>query len=86
MLQHAISLSQQLQFYKEYQSKLAQVAGSKQSASIIKNAIYIVGAGSGDYLQNYYVNPLLNRVYTPDQYGSILVNDFSSLIKVLSHH
>ncbi|KAL9463554.1 hypothetical protein AB3S75_001376 [Citrus x aurantiifolia] len=80
-LNHAISLTQQLQYYREYQSKLAKVAGSKQSASIIKDAIYIVGAGSGDFLQNYYVNPLLNKVYTPEQYSSMLVNIFSSFIK-----
>ncbi|KDO38511.1 hypothetical protein CISIN_1g018227mg [Citrus sinensis] len=80
-LNHAISLTQQLQYYREYQSKLAKVAGSKQSASIIKDAIYIVGSGSGDFLQNYYVNPLLNKVYTPEQYSSMLVNIFSSFIK-----
>ena len=85
MLQHAISLTQQLQYYREYQRKLAKVAGSKQSASIIKDAIYIVGDGSGDFLQNYYVNPLLNKVYTPEQYSSMLVNIFSSFIKVSCH-
>ncbi|KAL5755895.1 hypothetical protein ACOSP7_020322 [Xanthoceras sorbifolium] len=83
ILNHAIPLSQQVEYYKEYQGKLAKIAGSKKSASIIKDAIYIVSAGSSDFLQNYYVNPLINRVYTPDQYGSILVNTFSSLVKNL---
>ncbi|KDO38513.1 hypothetical protein CISIN_1g018227mg [Citrus sinensis] len=46
-LNHAISLTQQLQYYREYQSKLAKVAGSKQSASIIKDAIYINMYGLG---------------------------------------
>ncbi|XP_044485231.1 GDSL esterase/lipase APG-like [Mangifera indica] len=82
-LNHAIPLSQQLQYYKEYQSKLAQVAGSTKSASIIKDAIYVLGAGSGDFLQNYYVNPLLNKAYTPEQYSSILVGIFSSFIKTM---
>lgn len=85
LLQHAIPLSQQLQYYREYQTKLAKVAGSKQSASIIKDAIYILSAGNSDFLQNYYVNPLLNKVYTPDQYGSSLVNVFSSFVKVGVH-
>ncbi|KAK1577918.1 hypothetical protein Q3G72_025990 [Acer saccharum] len=81
ILSHAIPLSQQVEYYKEYQGKLAKVAGSKKAASIIKDGIYIVSAGNSDFLQNYYVNPLINKVYTPDQYGSILVNIFSSFIK-----
>ncbi|XP_059641470.1 GDSL esterase/lipase APG-like [Cornus florida] len=82
-LNHAIPLSQQLDYYKEYQGKLAQVAGSKQAASIIKDALYLVSAGSSDFFQNYYVNPFLNKVYTPDQYSSYLVGIFSSFIKDL---
>lgn len=81
-MQHAIPLSQQLEYYKEYQGKLASVAGSKKAASIIKDAVYIVGFGSSDFLQNYYINPYLNKVYTPDQYGSYLVSIFNSFIKV----
>ncbi|KAL2493206.1 GDSL esterase/lipase APG [Abeliophyllum distichum] len=80
ILNHAIPLSQQLQYYKEYQTKLAKVAGSQKAASILKDALYIVGAGSSDFLQNYYVNPFLNKVYTPDQYSSNLVAIFSSFI------
>ncbi|XP_011008871.1 PREDICTED: GDSL esterase/lipase APG [Populus euphratica] len=81
-LNHAIPLSQQLEYFKEYQSKLAKVAGSK-SASIIKGALYILSAGSSDFLQNYYVNPYLNKIYTADQYGSYLVGSFTSFVKTL---
>ncbi|XP_042515372.1 GDSL esterase/lipase APG-like [Macadamia integrifolia] len=82
-LSHTISLAQQLQYYKEYQGKLTKVAGSKTAASIIKDALYLVGAGNSDFLQNYYVNPLINKVYTPDQFSSFLVGIFSSFVKDL---
>ncbi|CAN6701055.1 unnamed protein product [Malus baccata var. baccata] len=82
-LNHAIPLSQQLQYYKEYQTKLAKVAGSKKAASIIKDALYLLSAGNSDFLQNYYVNPFVNKVYTPDQYGSILVGVFQGFVKDL---
>ncbi|KAE9588083.1 hypothetical protein Lal_00002829 [Lupinus albus] len=83
LLNHAIPLSQQLNYYKEYKSKLAKVAGTKKAASIIKDALYILSAGSSDFVQNYYVNPLINKVVTPDQYSSYLVGAFSSFIKDL---
>ncbi|KAA8541726.1 hypothetical protein F0562_022878 [Nyssa sinensis] len=83
ILNHAIPLSQQLQYYKEYQAKVAKAAGSKKATSILKDALYIVSAGSSDFVQNYYVNPLLNKQYTPDQYSSYLVGIFSTFIKDL---
>lgn len=82
-LQHVIPLSQQLQYFKEYQSKLASVAGSTNASSIIKGALYLIGAGNSDFLQNYYINPFLNKHYTVDQYSSYLINIFSSFVKSL---
>ncbi|TYH16758.1 hypothetical protein ES288_A05G141000v1 [Gossypium darwinii] len=83
MVNHAITLTQQLEYFKEYQAKLAKVAGSTKSASIIKDALYVLSAGSSDFLQNYYVNPLLNHAYTPDQYGSFLIDTFTNFVKNL---
>lgn len=81
ILYHAIPLTQQLEYYKEYQSKLAQVAGAKQASSIISGAIYIVSTGSSDFIQNYYVNPYLYKVYSPDEFSSVLVESFSDFVQ-----
>lgn len=80
--QHAIPLYQQVEYYKEYKRKLIKVAGSKQADTIIKGSIYLLSAGSSDFVQNYYVNPLVNKFYTADQYGSMLIDNFSTFIKV----
>lgn len=82
-LQHAIPLSQQLEYFKEYKTKLAKVAGQKKADFIIKEALYVLGAGSGDFVQNYYINPLVNKVYTVDQYSNLLISSFTSFIQVL---
>ncbi|XP_057519661.1 GDSL esterase/lipase APG-like [Amaranthus tricolor] len=83
LLSKAISLSQQLELYKEYQGKLAKVGGSSKAKSIIKDALYLVSFGSSDWIQNYYVNPLINKLYSPDQYSSYLIGIFSSFIQSL---
>ncbi|XP_051135728.1 GDSL esterase/lipase APG-like isoform X2 [Andrographis paniculata] len=83
LLTHVISMSQQLVHYKEYQGKLAKAAGSVGAATIIKDALYLVSAGSSDFIQNYYVNPLLNKAYSPNQYSSYLVGIFTSFVKNL---
>ncbi|XP_072977899.1 GDSL esterase/lipase APG-like [Typha angustifolia] len=82
-LYHAIPLSQQLEYFKEYQVKLAKVAGSKTASSILSDALYIVSTGSSDFLQNYYINPFLNKHQSPDEYSSMLVGIFSNFIKDL---
>ncbi|XP_047313022.1 GDSL esterase/lipase APG-like [Impatiens glandulifera] len=82
-LSHAIPLSQQLEYYKEYQSKLRKVAGNKKAESIIKDGLYLVSSGNSDFVQNYYVNPLLKLSYSPQQYSSYLVNIFYNFVKDL---
>ncbi|CAO2825641.1 unnamed protein product [Amaranthus hypochondriacus] len=82
-MQKAISLSQQLELYKEYQEKLSKVGGSSKAKSIIKDALYLVSFGSSDWVQNYYVNPWINKLYSSDQYSSYLVGIFSSFIQSL---
>ncbi|KAL9368479.1 hypothetical protein Peur_039678 [Populus x canadensis] len=80
-LNNAIPLPLQLKHFKEYQTKLVKVAGGRKAASIIKDALYILSAGTADFFQKYYVNPSVNKVYTPDQYSSYLATTFSSFVK-----
>ncbi|KAH0448410.1 hypothetical protein IEQ34_022210 [Dendrobium chrysotoxum] len=80
ILYHAIPLSQQLEYYKEYQSKLAVVAGSSKASSIISQALYILSAGASDFVQNYYINPYLYKIYSPDEFSSFLVGIFSDFV------
>ncbi|KAJ6840150.1 GDSL esterase/lipase-like [Iris pallida] len=81
-LYRAISLTQQLQYFKEYQSKLRSLARGKAS-SIVSGSIYVISAGSSDYVQNYYINPLVNRAYTLDQFSDSLVQSFTTFVQNL---
>jgi hypothetical protein len=83
-VQHAIPLSQQLEYYKEYQSKLAQIVGSSKAHSIITGALYILSAGSSDFVQNYYINPYLNKLQSPDDFSNLLIGIFNNFVKVLN--
>ncbi|XP_010247794.1 PREDICTED: GDSL esterase/lipase At5g22810-like [Nelumbo nucifera] len=82
-LYDAIPLTQQLEYYREYQKKVVKIAGRSNAASIFSDAIYLVSAGSSDFVQNYYINPLLYGVYTPDQFSALLMQYFSAFIQNL---
>ncbi|KAG2609409.1 hypothetical protein PVAP13_4KG036700 [Panicum virgatum] len=73
----AITLTQQLEYYKEYQSKLAAVAGRAAARSILSGALYVVSTGTGDFLQNYYHNASLSRRYDVARYCGLLIGIFS---------
>lgn len=81
-LQHTISLNQQLENYKEYQNKVVGIAGKANLTSIISGAVYLVSAGSSDFVQNYYINPLLYKVYTANQFSDILIQSYAKFIQV----
>ncbi|WVZ82494.1 hypothetical protein U9M48_029751 [Paspalum notatum var. saurae] len=79
----AITLTQQLRYYKEYRSKLAAVAGRAKARAILSDALYVVSTGTGDFIQNYYRNASLSRRYTVDQYSDLLVGIFSGFASEL---
>ncbi|KAL5580212.1 hypothetical protein UlMin_012654 [Ulmus minor] len=82
-LYHVISLSKQLDNYRDYQKKLVGLAGASNTSSIISDGIHFVSSGSSDFLQNYYINPLLYRAYTPDQFSNRLMQSYSRFIQTL---
>ncbi|KAL6637617.1 hypothetical protein ACP70R_025189 [Stipagrostis hirtigluma subsp. patula] len=79
----AISLSRQLEYFREYQSRVAASAGQRRAAALTSESIYVVSAGTSDYVQNYYVNPVLAATYTPDQFADVLMQPFTSFVENL---
>lgn len=82
--QHAIPLAQQVQYYKEYQSKVETIAGREKARTLFNGSIYILSAGNSDFIQNYYVNPMLSGTYTPDQFSELLAKSFTNFVQVHS--
>ena len=80
-VQSSIPLSKQLEYYKECQTKLVEAAGQSSASSIISDAIYLISAGTSDFVQNYYINPLLNKLYTTDQFSDTLLRCYSNFIQ-----
>lgn len=81
-MQNVIPLSQQLEHFKEYRHKLVVLVGSSQAESIISDSLYIISAGSNDYLFNYYINPFIHK--SPDQFSDLLIGIFNSTVAVSS--
>ncbi|EXB75952.1 GDSL esterase/lipase [Morus notabilis] len=82
-LYRAISLTQQLNYYKAYQDKVVNMVGQAKANDLFSGAIHLLSAGSSDFVQNYYINPVLNRAYTVDQFSDILMSSYTNFVQTL---
>ncbi|CAK8538662.1 unnamed protein product [Lathyrus sativus] len=80
---NVLTLSQQLDLYKDYQKELVKTVGQSHALSIISGSIYFVVAGSGDFVLNYYVNPFLQSIYTPFQFSDVLIESYVTFVEDL---
>ncbi|KAM1213345.1 hypothetical protein PS2_004772 [Malus domestica] len=81
-----ISLDQQLLNHKFTASRIASILRSKRSAGqYLNKCLYSVGMGSNDYINNYLLPELYptSRLYTPEQYATVLVQQYSRQIMSL---
>lgn len=82
-MQDTIPLSKQVELYKDYQKQLVTLVGHSNATSIINGSIHFVSAGSSDFVQNYYINPLLYEEYTSDQFTDILLQSYTIFVQVV---
>eukprot|EP01018_Ginkgo_biloba_P018046 Gb_01601 [translate_table: standard] len=80
---NALSLTQQLQYFRQYQSKLENLVGRSKASAIVSGALYIISTGASDFVQNYYINPRLMEQYSVPQYIQLLVQLFSQFVQNL---
>ncbi|KAM2045008.1 hypothetical protein ACFX1T_009257 [Malus domestica] len=81
-LYNTLSLTRQLNYHRQYQNEVVSMVGSNNTSAIFSGAIHLLSAGTSDFIQNYYINPLL-RIYSPDQFSNILIRSYSTFIQNL---
>lgn len=78
-------MTQQVEYYKEYQAKVVRLVGKARAHDIFSGGIHLLSAGSSDFVQNYYINPLLNRAYSADQFSDLLMKSYTTFVQVCIH-
>ena len=61
-----------------------RIVGKERANAMFSGGIHLLSAGSSDFIQNYYINPVLNRAYSADQFSNILMRSFSTFVQVNS--
>lgn len=82
-LYRAMPLTQQLGYYRDWQTQVLNLVGKEKANTIFSQGIHLLSAGSSDFIQNYYINPMLNRLYTPDQFSGLLMKSYTTFVQNL---
>ncbi|KAF4353024.1 hypothetical protein G4B88_010013 [Cannabis sativa] len=80
----SLSLNKQLEYYKEFQAKVVGMVGEANASSIFSGGLYVISAGTSDFIQNYYISPVLQITYpTVNQYFDILLRNYEQFVENL---
>ncbi|GAA0152501.1 hydrolase [Lithospermum erythrorhizon] len=80
-LYRAVTLTQQMKYYQEWQDEVVNMVGREKADDIFAGGIHLLSAGSSDFLQNYYIVPFFNVVYTPDRFSNFLMKSYTTFVQ-----
>ncbi|KAM1907107.1 hypothetical protein ACFX15_026375 [Malus domestica] len=78
-----LSLSDQLDLFKKYISKINAAVGKERTTTIVSKSIYIVCTGSNDIANTYLSTPLRRSHYDIPAYTDLMVKSASSFFQEL---
>ncbi|CAN6195303.1 unnamed protein product [Urochloa humidicola] len=81
----AISLTQQLEYFKEYAERLRHAKGESVANKIIAEALFVLSIGTNDFILNYLALPLRRAQYTAPQYVAYLIGHADAAVRDAYH-
>ncbi|XP_041026522.1 GDSL esterase/lipase At5g45960 isoform X2 [Juglans microcarpa x Juglans regia] len=82
-LGNVIPISKQLEYFRDYKKRLESSTGKQRTKEHIKNALFVVSAGTNDFVVNYFVLPTRRKSYTVSSYQQFLLQQCKELIQGL---
>ncbi|KAL6562094.1 hypothetical protein OROGR_003101 [Orobanche gracilis] len=68
-----ISIENQLKYFKEYKWRMELYIGKESTRSLISNALFLISAGTNDFILNYYGPPIRRKTYTISAYQDFVL-------------
>ncbi|XP_008807138.1 GDSL esterase/lipase EXL3 [Phoenix dactylifera] len=80
-----ISMTEQLELFKDYMEKVRAIAGAKRAEDILSRSLYVVCAGSDDVANTYFTTPFRRTNYDISSYVNLLLHSASNFLQELIH-
>ncbi|XAR59205.1 Triacylglycerol lipase [Bertholletia excelsa] len=82
-ISNVMPLTRQLEFFKEYKTRVQAEIGKERSKDLIRNSLYLVSAGTNDFVVNYFAVPVRRKVYNMPGYMGFLLQQFDDFMQGL---
>lgn len=82
-LTQVIPVIKQVDCFKEYVRRIEEAVGKERAGELIKKALFVISAGTNDYVLNYYGPPIRSHTYTISAYHQFLVQIIQQFIQDL---
>ncbi|CAL5074788.1 unnamed protein product [Urochloa decumbens] len=79
----AVTLTQQIQHFKEYKEKLGRAMGDAAASHAIARSLYILSAGGSDLLGNYLLFPIRRYHFTLPEYEAYLAGAAEAAVRAI---
>lgn len=83
LLQSVIPLWKELEYYKDYQTRLKAYLGLKKANKVLSESLYMMSLGTNDFLENYYTFSNRSSQFTITQYKDFLIGIAGKFVKQL---
>ncbi|KVI07857.1 SGNH hydrolase-type esterase domain-containing protein, partial [Cynara cardunculus var. scolymus] len=76
-----IRIWKQIEYFEQYQIRLASIIGRDRARQIVSNAISLISLGGNDFVNNYYLLPFSarSRQYALPDYVRYLVSEYRNI-------
>ncbi|XVF42383.1 hypothetical protein PTKIN_Ptkin01aG0357700 [Pterospermum kingtungense] len=80
-----IRMYRQLQYFEEYQNRLANLVGNNEAQRIVSQALVLITVGGNDFVNNYYLVPFSarSRQFALPDYVRYLISEYRKLLMSL---
>ncbi|KGN49276.1 GDSL esterase/lipase At5g45960 [Cucumis sativus] len=72
-ISNVISMSSQLELLKEYKKRVESGIGKNRTEAHMKKAVYVISAGTNDFVVNYFLLPFRRKSYTVSSYQHFIL-------------
>ncbi|THF96555.1 hypothetical protein TEA_023210 [Camellia sinensis var. sinensis] len=76
-----LSMTKQMEYFREYKARLEIGIGKKRTQNLIKNAAFVISAGTNDFVINYFGPPVRRQSYTVLSYQQFLIQQLLHFIQ-----
>ncbi|MBA0667975.1 hypothetical protein Goklo_000968, partial [Gossypium klotzschianum] len=79
-----IRMFRQLQYFQEYQTRLAELVGNDEAQRIVSDGLVLITVGGNDFVNNYFLIPFSarSRQFLLPDYVTYLISEYKKILMV----